>query len=477
MQQRRGARGVRANALWGRGGRRTGAAVAICVIAASLAATATAGTSGRHGFWGFNVKGIGRTCAYIPDSLASAIQQNPRQRFDVIVEGVQKPQDSSQTRVSPTGLRSGMLGIRQGANTIGTSQIGGLYQSINGLHAGLTGQQIKFLARLPYVAAIVPNDAVQMSSWGGSNNALYSNAQRWAWTVGARANWGWSCVTGERPDDRRRRLRRRRERGRLRRPPARPGQPHEPDAELAGRRLRPRHVRRRHRSRRCDGLRRCHADREPVLRRRHERRGPGDRRRRHRRLRLDPPEQGAVQHPHRQLLAPRRRAREPLLRPARPGGREAVAQRRHRRGCRGELRDRRPGERRAVRAGQRSVRDHRRRGRHRDDDLDLGRRRRAVVGMGLHAGRLLEARPLRSRPLPGRAGLGEQRARARAAGSRRRARLHAAERDVVLGADGRRRGGDAARAASRLDAGPGQGRADDVRERDARGGAAVARHR
>jgi serine protease AprX len=191
MQQPWGKGEVRANALWGRGGRRTGAAVAICVIAASLAATANAGTSGRHGFWGFNVQGIGRTSAYVPDSLASAIQQNPRQRFDVIVEGVQTPQDASQTRVSPTGLRSGMLGMRQGSTPIGTSQIGGLYRSIDGLHAGLTGQQIKFLARLPYVAAIVPNDTVQMSSWGG-NNALYSNAQRWAWTVGARANWGWS---------------------------------------------------------------------------------------------------------------------------------------------------------------------------------------------------------------------------------------------------------------------------------------------
>ena len=31
---------------------------------------------------GFDVAGMGRTSAYIPDSLASAILQNPRQRFD-----------------------------------------------------------------------------------------------------------------------------------------------------------------------------------------------------------------------------------------------------------------------------------------------------------------------------------------------------------------------------------------------------------
>ena len=178
----RGSRGERSNALWGRGGRRAGAVVAMLVVACALATTAAAGTAGGHGSWGFNVQGIGKTSAYIPDSLASAILQDPRQKFDVIVEGVQTPQDSSQTSVTPEGLRGGLLGRRLGANTIGGSQIGALFQSINGLHATLSGFQIRFLARMPFVAAIVPNDAVQMSSY-------LSNPQKWAWTVGAPVDW------------------------------------------------------------------------------------------------------------------------------------------------------------------------------------------------------------------------------------------------------------------------------------------------
>jgi serine protease AprX len=38
---------------------------------------------------------------------------------------------------------------------------------------------------MPFVAAIVPNETVQMSSWG----PLFSNPQKWAWTVGARSDW------------------------------------------------------------------------------------------------------------------------------------------------------------------------------------------------------------------------------------------------------------------------------------------------
>jgi serine protease AprX len=178
--------GSRSNALWGRGGRRVSAIVAAVTVSFALAATAAAGTNGggRHSFWGFNTQGLGRTTAYIPDSLASAIRQNPRQKFDVIVEGVQKPQDSSQTRVNASGLKSGLLGSQRGTNAIGTAQIAKTYRSIDGLHASLTGTQIAFMAKLAYVAAIVPNDTVKMSSVDP-----LSNVQQWAWAVGAPADW------------------------------------------------------------------------------------------------------------------------------------------------------------------------------------------------------------------------------------------------------------------------------------------------
>ncbi len=139
----RGSRGEnRSNALWGRGGRRAGAAVAVLATALALAASATAGGGRGHEFWGYNVQGMGRVSAYIPDSLASAIQQNARQKFDVIVEGVQTPQSSSQKRVNARGLRTGLLGAQQGADTIGGPQIDRLFSAIDGLHASLTGRQI-----------------------------------------------------------------------------------------------------------------------------------------------------------------------------------------------------------------------------------------------------------------------------------------------------------------------------------------------
>ena len=181
-------RGGRGNALWGRGGRGGGAIVALLAAACVLAASATAGSTGHGsgGFWGYNTPGLGKTSAYIPDSLATSIQQDPHQRFDVIVEGVQTPQDSSQKRVNAGGLRSGLLGAQHGSDTVDGSQISRMYKAIDGLHATLSGLQISFLAKMPFVAAIVPNDAVQMSSY---SFLPYSNSQTWAWAVGAPVDW------------------------------------------------------------------------------------------------------------------------------------------------------------------------------------------------------------------------------------------------------------------------------------------------
>ena len=83
----------------------------------------------------------------------------------------------------------------------------------------------------------------------------------------------------------------------------------------------------------------------------------------HRRLRLDPPAQGPVQHPGRELLA-ERGGRQLPLRPARPGGRAALARRRHRRRRGRATTGRRRSERCPLRPGQRPVRDHGRRVRH-----------------------------------------------------------------------------------------------------------------
>src|SRR5665213_40427 len=81
----RGSRGEsRSNALWGRGGRRAGAAVASFAVVCALAASATAaGVGGGNGAG----RGFGTLKSFVSPALLSSIQQNPKQSFDVILQG------------------------------------------------------------------------------------------------------------------------------------------------------------------------------------------------------------------------------------------------------------------------------------------------------------------------------------------------------------------------------------------------------
>ncbi len=84
----------------------------------------------------------------------------------------------------------------------------------------------------------------------------------------------------------------------------------------------------------------------------------------------------------------------------------------------------------------------------------------AVVGVGLHRGRLLEARDRRSRPLHDRGGSDGLDARRRAPGSRRLTGLHGAVGNLLRGPGRGGCGGAGPGAASGLDAGSGEGRID-----------------
>src|SRR5947209_7048898 len=80
----RGSRGeLRSNALWGRGGRRAGAVVATVALFA-MASVAGAGIASGGGGGGNSYDNLK---SYVPDTLLSAIQQDPKQSFDVILEG------------------------------------------------------------------------------------------------------------------------------------------------------------------------------------------------------------------------------------------------------------------------------------------------------------------------------------------------------------------------------------------------------
>src|ERR1700709_1986252 len=107
----RGSRGEsRSNALWGRGGRRAGSIMASFTVVLALAASATAaGVGGGNGFGNGKGNFTSSLKAYVSSSLLSAVQQNPRQSFDVIVTG-----DPSQ---KTHGFIQKILSSKQGSST------------------------------------------------------------------------------------------------------------------------------------------------------------------------------------------------------------------------------------------------------------------------------------------------------------------------------------------------------------------------
>src|SRR3979411_1073349 len=109
----RGSRGEsRSNALWGRGGRRAGVATAMVAVFA-MASVAGAGLNGNGNG---NDNGNGQydnLKSYIPTTLLSAIQQNPKQTFDVILQGDHKQKSR--------GFVQKILSDKSGSNTDGSN--------------------------------------------------------------------------------------------------------------------------------------------------------------------------------------------------------------------------------------------------------------------------------------------------------------------------------------------------------------------
>lgn len=175
----RGSRGEsRSNALWGRGGRRAGAVVATFTVVFAMAASATAagigGGNGTIGGGGNSLK------SYVPATLLSAIQQNPKQSFDVILQGDRKQQAH--------GLVQKILQDTTGNasdENIASGQVTKEFLSIDGARLTLTGKQILRLAKKGIAQAIVPNETVKMSSF----QLPASNSQLWPWAAGAPVDW------------------------------------------------------------------------------------------------------------------------------------------------------------------------------------------------------------------------------------------------------------------------------------------------
>ena len=168
----RGSRGeARSNALWGRGGRRAGAAV-LTALAACLATAALAVAKPNNPAGG-NHAGLK---AYVEDSLLASIQQDPKQSFDVIVQG--EPGGRA------VGLLSKLFTDRDG-DGVGKADVRRQFSSINGLEAVLTGRQIVHLAKAGLVTSIMANESTRPSAVQLPNY----NTQLWSYSTGAVVDW------------------------------------------------------------------------------------------------------------------------------------------------------------------------------------------------------------------------------------------------------------------------------------------------
>jgi serine protease AprX len=168
----RGSRGeARSNALWGRGGRRAGAAL-LTTFAVMIAMAALAVAS-PHSSAGGNHGGLK---AYVEDSLLASVQQDPKQSFDVIVQG------------DPAGKASGLLSkllTDTDGDALRQGNIKTQFSAIDGLQATLTGKQILHLARAGLVTSIMANEATAASAVQLPNY----NTQLWSYSTGAVVDW------------------------------------------------------------------------------------------------------------------------------------------------------------------------------------------------------------------------------------------------------------------------------------------------
>jgi len=172
----RGSRGEsRSNALWGRGGRRAGSAIASLAVVCALAASATAGGVGSNG----NGRGFGNLKSFVAPELLSSIQQNPKQSFDVILQG--------DRQVKSHGFIQKILQDKSGASdeNVGAGAVKKEFLSVDGARLTLTGRQILRVAKIGLAQAIVPNETVKMS---GFQLPTY-NTQLWPWATGVPVDW------------------------------------------------------------------------------------------------------------------------------------------------------------------------------------------------------------------------------------------------------------------------------------------------
>src|SRR3954447_13351629 len=173
----RGSRGeARSNALWGRGGRRAGAVLLTTVAAFTMLAAVSVASPGSGKSGAANHSGLK---AYVEDSLLASAQQDPKQRFDVILQGAPGQKSS--------GFLNKILGDTSGSSDehISKGDVRRQFNAIDGLQATLSGKVILHLAKQGLVTSVLSNETVQTQA---VQLPLY-NTQLWPWAAGAAVDW------------------------------------------------------------------------------------------------------------------------------------------------------------------------------------------------------------------------------------------------------------------------------------------------
>jgi serine protease AprX len=174
--------GNRPNALWGRGGRRAGVALAavscVLVVVSGAAGSPAAPPSASAAQTGLVKSMSSHVRAYIPGALLSAAQQNPKQSFDVIIQGSRKER-------SGNFFKKAFQDSAANGHSVATTQVRRQFTAIDGGRATLTGWQILALGMSRNVTAIMPNDTVKLQAV----DLPASNSEKWAWSTGAAVDW------------------------------------------------------------------------------------------------------------------------------------------------------------------------------------------------------------------------------------------------------------------------------------------------
>jgi serine protease AprX len=183
----------RANALWGRGGRRVGAVVATTISCVLFVASGAAGSPAPAPSASSAQSALIKVMtshqrAYIPRALLSAVQQSPSQNFDVILQGPKRDKVAG-------FLQKAFKDSSAGGYSVDAKQVKRQFKSIDGARASLTGWQILALGTSKNVTAIMSNDSVKTSSV----NLPISNSEKWGWSTGAAVDWTGQALSMQTP--------------------------------------------------------------------------------------------------------------------------------------------------------------------------------------------------------------------------------------------------------------------------------------